>query len=172
MAPFSAILTQHRAVIGIFSSREAAGPALDQLIFSGFPIAQVFLIGRDSQHPNSSDLAPNSFGTITGTTTGLKKGMILGNLAGGTTGILLGAGLIALPGVGPLVLSSAIVFVLLCGGICTAAGGLTGSLIGLGLTSNQAREYSQQVSKGSFLLIVEGTGHDIDRAQQISKQLS
>ena len=162
---FNTILTHHRAVIGTFPSRAAAGKALDRLIFSGFPIAQVFLLGHDRAQPNSSDLAPNYFGTVTGTATGLKKGMLLGNLAGGTTGLLLGLGLIALPGVGQLVLSSAIAFVLLSGGICTAAGGLTGALIGLGLTSEQAKKYSQQVSKGSFLVVVEGTDRDIDRAR-------
>ena len=171
MSAFNTILTHHRAVIGTFPSREAAGQALDQLILSGFPVAQVFLIGHDLKHTFSSDPS-NSFGTVIGTATGLKKGMILGNLVGGTTGLLLGAGLIALPGVGQLMLSSAIAFVLLSGGICTAAGGLTGALIGLGLTSEQAREYSQQVSRGSFLLVVEGTGQDIDRARHLLKKFA
>jgi len=167
---FNTILTRHRVVIGTFPSREAAGRALDQLILSGFPVAQVFLLGHDSPQPNSSFLPSDSFGTITGTATGLKKGMVLGNFIGGTTGLLLGAGLIALPGVGQLMLSSAIAFVLLSGGICTAAGGLTGALIGLGLTSEQAKQYSQQVSKGSFLVVVEGTDQDIDRARRLLKK--
>jgi hypothetical protein len=77
----------------------------------------------------------------------------------------LGAGLIALPGVGQLVLSSAIAFVLLSSGICTAAGGVVGALIGLGLTAKQAQTYSQQVSNGSSLLVVEGTARDIDQAR-------
>jgi len=164
---FNTILTHHRAVIGTFPSRESAGLALDQLIFSGFPVAQVFLLGHDLKPQNPSDLPSSSFGTVTGTATGLKKGMILGNLLGGTTGLLLGVGLLALPGVGQLMLSSAIAFVFLSGGICTAAGGLTGALIGLGLTSEQAKKYSQQVSQGSFLLVVEGTEQNIDRARNL-----
>lgn len=164
------ILTHHREVIGTFPSREAAGQALDQLILSGFPVAQVFLLGNDLKHPNSSDFPSDTFGTVTGTATGFKKGMVLGNLIGGTSGLLLGAGLVALPGVGQLMLSSAIAFVLLSGGICTAAGGLTGALIGLGLTSQQAKAYSQQVSRGSLLLVVEGTARDIDRARYLLKK--
>jgi hypothetical protein len=160
----NAILTHHRAVVGTFSSREEAGQALDQIIFSGFPIAQIFLIGHDLKAPNP---ASNAFGTVTGTATGLKKGMFLGNLIGGTTGLFLGMGLIALPGVGQLVLSSAIAFVLLSGGVCTVAGGFTGALIGLGLTSEQAKAYSQQVSRGSFLLVVEGTGQEINLARNL-----
>ena len=162
------ILTQHRAVIGTFPSREVAGLALDQLILSGFPVAQVFLLGHDSK-PQNSWVPSHSFGAVTGTATGLKKGMILGNFVGGTTGLLLGVGLMALPGVGQLMLSSAIAFVLLSGGICTAAGGLTGALIGLGLTSEQAKKCGQQVSNGSFLIVVEGTEQNIDRARHLLK---
>lgn len=96
--------------------------------------------------------------------------MIIGNFVGGTIGLLLGASLIALPGVGQLMLSSAIAFLLISGGICTAAGGLTGALIGLGVTSEQAKIYSQQVLAGSFLLIVEGTTAETDLARHLLKE--
>jgi hypothetical protein len=164
----NAILTQRRQVIKTFSTREAAGKALDHLVISGFPIAQVFLLGHGcEENLNSSALPSNAYGTVTGTATGLKQGMILGNLMGGTTGLLLGAGLIALPGVGQLALSGAIGFVLLSGGVCTAAGGLMGALIGLGLTSEQAKAQSEQISSGSVLLLIEGTGQDIDLARHL-----
>ena len=168
------LLTQRRQVIKTFSSREAAGQALDHLVLSGLPIAQIFLLGHESgeAHPQFPKLPADQYGTVTGTTTGLKKGLLIGNFAGGATGLLLGVGLIALPGVGALALSSAIAFVLLSGGICTAAGGLTGALIGLGLTSEQAKAYSQQISSGSFLLIVEGTTEEIDRAKSLLKTQS
>jgi hypothetical protein len=164
---FNTILTQHRQAIRLYSNRAVAGQALDQLVLSGFPIAQVFLLGESEHKDHPANLPAPPYGRITGTATGLKKGLLMGNLAGGATGLLLGAGLIALPGVGQLVLSSAIAFVLLSGGICTAAGGVTGALIGLGLTSAQAKAYSQQIAGGSFLLIVEGTPQEIDRAEHL-----
>jgi hypothetical protein len=176
----NAILSQDRQVVGIFSSRKMAGVALDQIVLSGFPLAQVFLLGKDgsdsSQISSIEKLSPTNFpnhwGKITGTATGLKKGMALGNLVGGTTGLLLGVGLIALPGVGQLMLSSAIAFMILSGGICTVAGGLVGALIGLGMTSEQAKVYSQKVLAGSFLLIVEGTTAEIERARYLLKENS
>jgi hypothetical protein len=159
-------LTQCRQLVGTFSSSEAAGQALDQLVLSGFPIAQTFLLGRDLKQ---LDASVPVYGTLSGTTLGLKRGIVLGNLVGGTTGLLLGVGLIALPGVGPLMLSSAIAFTLLSGGVCTAAGGLIGAFIGLGLTEEQAKAYSQQVARGSILLIVEGTPQEIVRARHLLK---
>jgi hypothetical protein len=162
------ILAQQRQVIKTFSTREAAGEALYHLVLLGFPIAQVFLLGHGcEENPHSIELPSDVYGTVTGTATGLKQGMLLGNLVGGATGLLLGAGLLALPSVGQLALSGAIAFVLLSGGVCTAAGGLMGSLIGLGLTSEQAEVFSQQTARGSVLLLVEGTAQDIDLARHL-----
>ncbi|MBC7969813.1 MAG: hypothetical protein H7Z11_06770 [Verrucomicrobia bacterium] len=157
------ILTQQLQVIKKFSSREAAGQALDHLVLSGLPIAQLFLLGHGSSEVPKQPA--DAYGTVTGTATGLKKGLLLGNLAGSATGLLLGVGLIALPGVGALTLSTAIAFVLLSGGVCTAAGGLAGAFVGLGLTAKQAKAYSQQISSGSVLLVLEGTPQAIDRAK-------
>ena len=56
-----AILNHHRQVIDIFSTREEAGIALDRLILSGFPIAQVFLLGKDG-----GESWQNSFPLLTG----------------------------------------------------------------------------------------------------------
>jgi hypothetical protein len=173
------MLDQHRQVIGLFSEREVAGQALDCLVLSGFPIAQAFLVGQnwttserhDTDYPaNLLELPASNFGAITGSVTGLKKGLVLGNLIGGSSGLLLGLGLLALPGVGQVVLSSAIAFTLLSGGMGTVAGGLMGALIGLGLTSEQAKKYGQQVANGNILLLVEGTIQEIDRAQALLKK--
>jgi hypothetical protein len=154
-------LTQ-RTVVKTFSTREAAGQAMDRLVLAGFPIAQVLLFGDGEVHGAAVEA---EYGTVTGTAAGLKKGIVLGNLTGGATGLLLGAGLMALPGVGQLVLSSAIAFVLLSGGVCTAAGGLVGAMIGLGFTSEQAKGYNQQIADGKVLLMVEGTIAELDRAR-------
>jgi hypothetical protein len=168
MEMLKTILSQQQEVIKTFSSREAAGQALHHLVLLGFPIAQVFLLGHGcKENLYSIELPSKFYGTVTGTATGLKQGMFLGNLMGGATGLLLGAGLISLPGVGQLALSGAIAFVLLSAGVCTAAGGLMGSLIGLGLTSDQAKVFSQQTAKGKVLLLVEGTAQDIDLARHL-----
>lgn len=174
---FKPALIQRRQVVKPFSSRETAGQTMDRLVLSGFPIAQVFLFGEGIeiqaskiQSSDHSTLQSGSYGTIAGTALGLRKGMMLGNFAGGMSGLVLGAGLIALPGVGQVVLSSAIAFVLLSGGVCTAAGGLVGAMVGLRLTSEQAKVYSQQVANGSILLMVEGTLQDLDRAQYLLQE--
>jgi hypothetical protein len=160
-----AALTQ-RTVVKSFSTLEAAGQAMDRLVLAGFPIAQVFLFGDGE--PGAT--VQSDYGTVTGTAAGLKKGIVWGNLTGGAAGLLLGLGLLALPGVGQLALSSAIAFTLLSGGVCTAAGGLIGAMIGLGFTSEEAKMYQQQIVDGKVLLIVEGTIAELDRARSLLQE--
>jgi hypothetical protein len=166
------VLSQQRRVIGTFSNLEAAGQALDRLVLAGFPIAQVFLVGQNWEPAASTPLKlpAAELGSITGTATGLQKGLVLGNLGGGAAGLLVGAGLLALPGVGQLLLSAAIGFTLLSGAIGTVAGGLIGALIGLGLTAEQAQTYNCLVADGKVLLMIAGTTVEIDRAQHLFNQ--
>jgi len=167
------ILNQHRRAIAVFSARHLAENAFDQLVLSGFPLSNVFLLGQaaeDNQKPVGTRMPPlasTQIGAVTGTATGLKKGLVMGNLVGGATGLLLGFGLLALPGMGQLVLTAAIALTLISTGACTVAGGMIGVLIGLGLTAEQATLYAKQIADGQFLLVVEGTTQELLRAERI-----
>lgn len=168
------MLNQISRVVGIYPNIESAGKGLDQLVLAGFPLAKVFLVGK-----NLTDCVDNGTvkgvqlvdqaqaGSITGTALGLTKGLVAGNILGGATGIVLGLGILALPGVGQIALTSAAVFTLLSGGICTAAGGVIGALVGLGLTENQVNNYRKQLAKGNYLLIAIGTEQEIEAADRI-----
>ncbi|MGA7934164.1 MAG: hypothetical protein WCA35_11505 [Kovacikia sp.] len=169
------MFNQSSRAIATFSRLEEAGQALDQLVISGFPLARVFLVGQDlsacEQNGKAVQLVQigNSThpGTMFGTALGLTKGIIFGNIIGGTTGLLLGLGILALPGIGQIALSSAVIFTLMSGGVCTAAGGVIGALVGLGLSEKLARDYSEQISQGNYLLIVNSTKREIACAERI-----
>lgn len=168
------ILNQNRRVVGTYSNLKSAGKELDQLILAGFPLEKVFLVGE-----NLTDCLENGTiqgvklveqpptGAITGTALGLTKGLVVGNILGGATGVLLGLGILALPGIGQIALTSAALFTLISGGICTAAGGMIGALVGLGLTENQVKNYRKQLTKGHYLLIAIGTEREIQAAEKI-----
>ncbi len=169
-------LNQTSRVVGTFPTIETAGKGLDQLVLAGFPLANVFLVGKNLAdcHQNGKNIQGGvqlvdyaQAGAIAGTALGLTKGLVAGNLAGGITGILLGLGMMTLPGAGQIAFTSAVVFTLISGGVCTAAGGVIGALIGLGLTENQAREFSNQVKQGNYLLVVTGTVQEIESAERI-----
>jgi hypothetical protein len=167
------ITKQQRRAIGIFPSREAAGKAVDQLMFSGFPIEKVFLVGQDTtSYVFDSErlyamIDQARAGTLTGTALGFKKGFTVGKAIGGLAGIFLGLGILTLPVVGAVAVMPAIAITCLSGGVCTAAGGVIGALVGLGLTDKQAKAYSQRLALGDSLVIVDGTNEEINRAIEI-----
>ncbi|MBF2026860.1 MAG: signal transduction histidine kinase (STHK), LytS, partial [Oscillatoriales cyanobacterium C42_A2020_001] len=105
--------------------------------------------------------------TITGSTITLKRGVMVGNLTGGITGLLVGIGLLAVPGVGEVVLGSAFLYLLSTVGVGTLTGGALGALVGQGITERLAKNYADQVIQGNYLLIVNGSESDIFRAEHI-----
>jgi hypothetical protein len=170
------ISNQHGSAIGIFSTREEAGCALDRIVFSGFPIAKVFLVSEDwidvkgHNYTWMRELVDKArAGEITGTPAEMKKGLIVGFASGGAIGLLLGLTILALPGLEQSILTSAISFILLISVIWAAIGGVIGSLIGIILSTQRSQEIARRVSKGELLLVVEGTDSEITSAKRIVK---
>jgi hypothetical protein len=102
---------------------------------------------------------------------GAKKGATAGGALGGLTGLLVGLGALAIPGIGPVMLGGALATALattLAGGaIGAAAGGLVGALVGLGIPEDRARVYNDRVSRGDYLVIVDGSEDEIRQAETI-----
>jgi hypothetical protein len=83
----------------------------------------------------------------------------------------VGLGALAIPGIGPVMLAGAtattIATTLSGGAIGAAAGSLVGALVGLGIPEERARVYNERVSRGEYLVIVDGTDDEIRRAEAI-----
>lgn len=160
---------RHRRAIGVFSHRGDAEVALGELQAAGFSMNQVSLIAKDDrtgiaghhEHGNKAD-------------EGLKSGAITGGALGGLAGLLVGLGALAIPGVGPVILAGEVATALataLTGGVIgAAAGGIVGGLTGLGIPDEQAKVYSDRFSRGHYLVMVEGTDAQLDRAETILKR--
>jgi hypothetical protein len=166
--------------IGTFSSYEAAETALHELKSRGFMMERVSIIGNDiSNHAEvtgaSTDRRLADVGNIdsnnheSGETA--KKGAIAGSTVGGLTGLLVGLGAIAIPGVGPVMLAGAAATAIataISGSVVGAvAGSLTGGLVGLQIPEDRAQVYSDRVAQGDYLVIVEGSAIEIDAAESV-----
>jgi uncharacterized membrane protein len=172
-------VSRHRRAIGVFPSRRDAEAALSELRDSGFPMDKVSVIAKDadrSEHlagAETSDRVGNRAGNKADE--GAKAGAVGGGALGGLTGLLVGLGTLAIPGVGPVLLggatATALATTLAGGAIGAAAGGLGGALVGLGVPDERAKVYSDRVSRGDYLVIVDGTDDEIARAEAILNRL-
>jgi hypothetical protein len=137
------------AVFGIYRTPATAEAAVDHLLAKGFsnPSISVLLPDDESTRAFAHEKhtkAPE--GTATGVTTG--------GVIGGTLGLLAGIGLLAIPGIGPLIAAGPIVATLAGVGAGGAVGGVVGALIGMGIPEFEAKRYEGAVKDGGTLLSV------------------
>lgn len=168
-------LIQQKRAIGIFPTIEDAVVALTELKAAGFPMEKVSVIARDAE--GESDIAGVPLKRDRGDShaeNGAEVGAFAGGTLGTVTGLLVGLGLLAIPGVGPVMVggaaATALATTLAGSAIGTAAGSLAGGLVGLGIPEDKARVYSQGVSRGEYLAIVDGTEDEICLANQVLSQ--
>lgn len=102
---------------------------------------------------------------------GAGKGATTGGLLGGGAGLLAGLGMLAIPGLGPVVAAGWLASTALGAAIGAAAGGATGGLLGAlkeaGHTDEEANVYSEGVRRGGTLVSVKAHDDDIAKVQAI-----
>jgi hypothetical protein len=103
-----------------------------------------------------------------GATTG---GATTGGLIGGAGGLLAGLGMLAIPGLGPVVAAGWLVSTAVGAAVGAAAGGATGGLLGAlkeaGHSDEEAGVYSEGVRRGGTLVSVKAHEDEIAQITQI-----
>ncbi|PZU95786.1 MAG: signal transduction histidine kinase (STHK), LytS [Pseudanabaena sp.] len=170
---------QLKCATGTFASHQEAESALAELRDSGFNMGRISIIGNNvnrgsdmvgaqqGEHLNDLDNRDRDNKVGEGAATGAASG----GAVGGLTGLLVGLGLVAISGVGPVMMAGALATTLattLSGGaIGAATGGLLGGLVGLGIPKDRAKIYSDRVEQGDYLVMVDGTDQEVRRAEEI-----
>jgi hypothetical protein len=162
-------LVEHKRATGVFSQRNEAEYALAALRDANFPMKKVSIVTRDCQR----DLAGIETQSSTSHPTDEEAvaGAVTGTILGGITGLIVGLGTLAFPGVGSVLLAGEIISTIGAtaagAGIGAGTGGLLGALLALGMPEEKAQVYSDRISKGDYLVVVDGTEDEILRADYI-----
>ena len=106
-------------------------------------------------------------GELVDDATGAATGASLGALAGAGTGLLTALGVIAIPGVGPLVAAGVLASTLAGAATGAAAGGLLGALTDYGVSEENAHVYSEGVRRGGTLVSVRAPEERAEMATDI-----
>ena len=164
-------MNRYRRSVGLFYSRDEAEKALRALKDDGFDMNRVNVIAKDADSVTRSAGVDVNYDEGNNAAEGAGAGATSGAVLGGIGGLLIGLGTLAIPGVGPIIVAgeaaSTIATTLAGAGIGAAAGGIIGGLVGLGIPEDKAKIYSDRVSSGSYLVMVNGTDDDISRAERI-----
>jgi hypothetical protein len=165
-------LGQHKQrAVGVFSTRQEAEYALQELRNAGFPMSNVSVIARDSDRPDEiADVDVKDY-PEPDTGEGAAKGAVLGGVTGGLIGLIGALSALSVPGLGPILVGGAVASALgdaLIGGVVGAAtGSVVGAFTHLGIPEEQAKHYNERVKQGEYVVVVEGTDDDLRRAGSI-----
>ena len=157
---------KHTSVFGIYANRSAAELAVDQLNQAGFTNDDISVLLSDTR--SSEQFAHQK---STKAPEGATTGATAGGAIGGTLGLLAGIGMLAIPGVGPLIAAGPIMAALAGLGVGGAVGGVIGALVGMGIPEYEAKRYEGRIKDGGILLSVHcDTSEEITRAKDLLKQ--
>ena len=151
-------------VVAVYSDHAAAERAVRQLHESGFNLGDLSIVGRDLQ------VTEEPYGLV-GRGDYVKAGAESGALFGWLFGLYIGAGFLALPGIGLVVVAGPIAAVLVGameGGLAgTGLGSLAGALVGWEVPKDRALKYEKQVKGGKFLVFVRSVPEVVARARSL-----
>ncbi len=139
----------------LFDTYEHATQAVADLEANGVPHRSISLVANNADNRYGSSVAmedeadPNDAVADSAGT-----GASVGTVIGGGAGLLAGLGMLAIPGVGPVVAAGWLVATALGAGVGAASGGLLGSLVGAGVSETDAHVYAEGVRRGGTLVTV------------------
>lgn len=140
----------------LFDHCSDAQKAVQQLREAGVPEDDISLIANNSDKWYAPDYAA-----------GAGKGAAIGAGFGGFGGLLAGLGLLAIPGIGPVVafgwLAAAAAGAVAVG----AAGGVIGMMAEAGVAVNEAEVYAESIRRGGSLVSARIPAADRDRLEAI-----
>ena len=157
-------MTSHDAVVAVFEHHHPAEDAVKKLGNAGFDITKVNFVGKGC-HTEEKVVGFYNAGDR------IKFWGKYGAFWGGLWGIFFGGLFMTLPVIGPIVVLGHLGAIVL-GAVegAAVAGGfsaLGAALFSIGIPKNSVVEYEAAVKTDSFLVMVDGSPDEVDRAKTI-----
>jgi len=138
-----------KTVSALYDTYGAARSAVSALEAAGIPHSDISIVANNSENWHRDDRESNA-------ADGAATGAGVGAAVGGVGGLLTGLGMMAIPGVGPVVaagwLIATAVGAATGAAVGAATGGIIGSLTEAGIPENDANLYAEGVRRGGSLV--------------------
>ena len=170
MATVTRLFDSHTEALQAVAELEAAGVSHDKI--------SIVSNNADNWHSGEKGGSAGPLGDRNGdgendVADGAGKGATTGGLLGAGAGVLAGLGMLAIPGLGPVVAAGWLASTAVGAAVGAAAGGATGGLLGAlkeaGHSDDEANVYSEGVRRGGTLVSIKADGDEKDRLEAILK---
>jgi hypothetical protein len=166
-----------KTVVGLFESYSEAQHVVQDLIDSGFRREDISVVANDTSRATGA----REVGEHSKADEGAGAGAVSGSVIGGAVGLLVGAGLLAIPGIGPVLAAGPLAAAIgttaatlgagaLGAGIGAATGGLIGGLVGAGVPEEEAHAYAEGVRRGGTLVSVSADDQMANTARSVMQR--
>ena len=153
-----------KTVSALYDSYESASTAVRQLEALGVPHSDISIVANNADKRYGGDRASEA-GEDAG------KGAGIGAAIGGAGGLLAGLGMLAIPGLGPVIaagwLASTAVGAAAGAAVGGAAGGIVGSMTNAGVPERDAHVYAEGVRRGGALVTARVEDARVTEAQAV-----
>jgi hypothetical protein len=147
-----------KTVSRVYDTYAEARNAVTAIEAAGIPDSEVSLVANKYVSDKYADVKEVSAPAT---------GAGVGGVVGGGAGLLAGLGLLAIPGLGPVVAAGWLAATAVGAAAGAAAGGLVGALVGAGVSDTDAHVYSESVRRGGTLVSARVADGDAGRIQAI-----
>jgi uncharacterized protein YqgC (DUF456 family) len=147
-----------QTVSRVYDTYSQARNAVTAVEAAGVPTSEVSLVANKYVSEKYADVDEVSAPAT---------GAGIGGVVGGGAGLLAGLGLLAIPGLGPVVAAGWLAATAVGAAAGAATGGLVGALVGAGVSHSEAEVYSESVRRGGTLVSARVPDQDASRIQAI-----
>jgi hypothetical protein len=164
-----------RTITRLFDDRSEAQAAVNDLEASGIAHDRISFLSSNADNWYRGEVGDGRrLGDRDGdndTAEGAATGAATGGAIGGVGGLLAGLGMLAIPGLGPVVAAGWLVSTAAGAAIGAVAGGATGGILGAlkdaGHTDEEAHVYAEGVRRGGALVSVRADEAEVARIESI-----
>jgi len=148
----------------LYDDHNDAQRAVQRLESAGVPHSEISIVANNSDSWfNSDKKVDRDRDGVDDRAEGAGKGAGIGAGIGGTAGLLAGLGLLAIPGLGPVVAAGWLAATAVGAAAGAATGGIVGALTEAGVSAEDAHSYAEGVRRGGTL--VSARVADTDRSR-------
>jgi hypothetical protein len=147
-----------KTVSRVYDTYSQAEAAVREIEAAGVPASDVSLVANkyvSEKYANVDDVSKTATGAG------------LGGVVGGGAGLLAGLGMLAIPGLGPVVAAGWLASLAVGAAAGATAGGLVGALVSAGTSDDHAHVYSESVRRGGTLVSAKVEDANAPRIQAL-----
>ena len=156
----------------LYDNYSDAQKAVSGLQSAGIPQADISLVANNSDnwYNNGAKKIDRDGDGVDDRAEGAGKGAGIGAGVGGAAGLLAGLGLLAIPGLGPVVAAGWLAATAVGAAAGAAAGGIVGALTEAGVAKEDAPLYAEGVRRGGTLVSARVPDNDRARFEAVLNQ--